>query len=88
MSNYVDTLIADLGGDIRPVQPKEKFIPGRWPHTYAVDYLRGYCGVDLSRGECSMAIRAWCAANHFPEDTTFFVLALRYVRRNGVEVPS
>lgn len=74
-------------------QPLVGYIPSRWPHTYAADFVRGHpqllpdsvrAELDGSRRSASAAIRAWAQTLDLPADALKAVLADAYLEENQI----
>lgn len=88
VSDACSTFIVENSGD-ESVHTSEKFIPTRFPYTYAYDYIRTCVPGNLGRGEAGQLLTAWTNARGLDEEQRrelLVVFAMRYMKRYNVQV--
>lgn len=65
------------------------FIAGRYPYTYAYDYLREMNGPvgSMSRADCAGAVGRWCEQSGVDKDSLCVMLADLYIDRHAIDAP-
>lgn len=68
-------------------KPPPTFIPGRFPHTYAYDYVRGLSSCNLSRSEVAGLLSAFCEARGLDAEWAKYHFAVRFCDDEDIVIP-
>lgn len=77
--------LLDANGGPLPALTPERFILGRYPYTYAADFLRQNVPGLLSREEASLRRQQFAATRRINDRRLAVILANCYLRENNVQ---